>query len=146
MLQGDFSQVLNNAGQLVLIYDPASAKLQPDGSYQRTPFPDNRIPSSQINPISAKVASYYPKPNGPGVGPAAVRNYSVLEPQTQIYDAVLGKMDIRVSPKNNISFRYGQTPWVSSPALVWGNNAAEPAAPFVRYPPRRCCKAISRRY
>src|SRR5205814_10453060 len=44
MLQGDFSQLLNNAGQLVLIYDPASTKLQPDGSYVRTPFPNNRIP------------------------------------------------------------------------------------------------------
>jgi hypothetical protein len=134
MLQGDFSQLLNSAGQQVLIYDPSSAKLQPDGSYVRTPFPGNRIPSNQINPIAAKVASYYPKPNGPGVGPAGIRNYSVLEPQTQIYDAVLGKMDIRVSPKSNVSFRYGQTPWVSSPALVWGNNVAEPAALKTRAP------------
>lgn len=134
MLQGDFSQVLNSAGQQVLIYDPASAKLQPDGSYLRTPFANDRIPSNLINPIAAKVASYYPKPNGPGAGPAGVRNYSVLEPQTQIYDAVLGKMDIRVSPKSNVSFRYGQTPWVSSPALVWGNNVAEPAALKTRAP------------
>jgi hypothetical protein len=134
MLQGDFSQLLNSAGQQVLIYDPTSAKLQPDGSYLRTPFPNNRIPSNLISPIAAKVASYYPKPNGSGVGPAGVRNYSVLEPQTQIYDAVLGKMDIRVSPKSNISFRYGQTSWVSSPALVWGNNVGEPAALKTRAP------------
>jgi hypothetical protein len=134
MLQGDFSGLLNSAGQLVTIYDPASTKLQPDGSYARTPFPGNKIPTGQINPIAAKVASYYPKPNGPGVGPAAIRNYSVLEPQTQIYDAVLGKMDFRASSKSNISFRYGQTPWVSSPALIWGNNVAEPAALKTRAP------------
>jgi len=134
MLQGDFSQLYNNAGQLVTVYDPNSTRQQVDGSYIRTPFPGNRIPSSQINPIAAKLAGYYPQPNRAGTGLAGLNNYSVLEPQTQIYDAVLGKIDFRATDKNNISFRYGQTPWVSTPSLVWGNNAAEPAALKTRDP------------
>jgi hypothetical protein len=134
MLQGDFSQLLNSQGQLVAIYDPSSTKQQQDGTYVRTPFPGNRIPAGQISPIAAKLITYYPQPNGPGVGPANLRNYSVLEPQTMTYTAVLGKMDFRVSQKSNISFRYGQTPWISSPAFVWGNNVAEPAALRTRAP------------
>ncbi|HXB71810.1 MAG TPA: hypothetical protein VNY05_26470 [Candidatus Acidoferrales bacterium] len=74
MLQGDFSQLLNAAGQLVTIYDPATTKQQPDGTYVRTPFPGNRIPATQINPIAAKLASFYPEPIGPGVGPANLNN------------------------------------------------------------------------
>src|SRR5580704_19193212 len=54
-LQGDFSQLFNSAGQLVTIYDPTSTKQQADGTYTRTPFPGNRIPSEQINPIAAKL-------------------------------------------------------------------------------------------
>jgi hypothetical protein len=134
MLQGDFSQLYNNAGQLVTIYDPTSTTQQSDGTYTRTPYPGNRIPSSQINPIAAKVASYYPHPNRAGTGLAGLNNYSVLEPQTQTYNAVLGKIDFRATDKSNISFRYGQTPWVSTPSLVWGNNVAEPAALKTRDP------------
>jgi hypothetical protein len=118
MRQGDFSQLLNGAGQLVTIYDPTT----------HAPFAGNMIPSSRINPIAAKLAPYYPQPNGLGATPARLRNYSVLEPQTQSYTAVLGKMDFRISSKSNVSFRYGQTPWISTPSLQWGNNVAEPAA------------------
>lgn len=60
MLQGDFSRLLNSSGQLVVVYDPNSTKQQPDGSYLRTPFPGNRIPSNQVNPIAAKLATFYP--------------------------------------------------------------------------------------
>jgi hypothetical protein len=124
MLQGDFSQLLNSAGQLVDIYDPNSTKQQPDGSYLRTPLPGNRIPAGQINPIAAKLITFYPQADRPGTGPANINNYSVLKPQTMTYTAVLGKMDFKPSQKSNISFRYGQTPWISSPSLVWANNVA----------------------
>jgi hypothetical protein len=124
MRQGDFSQLYNSQGQLVTIYDPTT----------HAPFAGNIIPSNRINPIAAKLTSYYPQPNGPGAGPSLLRNYSVLEPQTQSYTAVLGKMDFRISPKSNVSFRYGQTPWISTPSLVWGNNVAEPAALKTRDP------------
>jgi len=59
MLQGDFSQLLSSAGQLVTIYDPSTTKQLPDGTYVRSPFPGNRIPASQINPIAAKAAALY---------------------------------------------------------------------------------------
>jgi hypothetical protein len=134
MLQGDFSQLFTKKGQLVTIYDPTLVTMNADGTSTRTPFAGNRIPANRINPIAAKLIGYYPKPNVGSVGLDNVNNYSALRPQTQSYTAVLGKMDFRVSPKSNFSFRYGQTPWLSSPALVWGNNVAEPAAAQTRAP------------
>jgi hypothetical protein len=128
MLQGNFSQLLSSSGQLVTIYDPGTTRQQPDGTYVRTPLAGNAIPTSQINPIATKLITYYPKPTGPRVGPGNLRNYSVLEPQVMSYTAVLGKLDFHVSQKSNISFRYGQTPWYSTPSVVWGTNAAEPAS------------------
>ncbi|HKE25360.1 MAG TPA: TonB-dependent receptor [Bryobacteraceae bacterium] len=118
MRTGDFSNLFNNAGQQVLIYDPKT----------QAPFPGNIIPSGRINPIAAKLVTYYPQPTGGGTGPAGLNNYSVLEAQVQAYTAVLGKVDFVVSPKSHISFRYGQTPWNKTPSIVWGNNVAEPAA------------------
>jgi hypothetical protein len=127
MLKGDFSQLLSSTGQLVTIYDPSTTRQQPDGSYVRSPFTGNMIPASKINPVTAKLINFYPQPTGPGVGPAHLNNYSVLEAQVMSYTAVLGKMDFHVSPKSNISFRYGQTPWYATPSIVWGNNVAEPS-------------------
>jgi hypothetical protein len=118
MRQGDFSQLFNNQGQQVIVYDPTT----------HAPFANNTIPAARINQIAAKVAAYYPQPTGPGVGKAGLTNYAVLEPQVQAYTAELGKMDFRVSQKSNISFRYGQTPWNKTPSFIWGNNVAEPAA------------------
>ncbi|MBI3684206.1 MAG: TonB-dependent receptor [Acidobacteria bacterium] len=66
--QGDLSglqrQVNSPAGptaQPLAIYDPATG--------QRQPFAGNRIPSSQLDPVSRKVISYVPMPNRPPDNP-----------------------------------------------------------------------------
>jgi hypothetical protein len=133
MVQGDFSQLVNSQRQPIVIYDPSTTALRSDGTYARTPFTGNRIPADRINPIATKLASFYPAPNVI-TGPDNIHNYAALHPQVQSYTATLGKMDFRVSPKSNIAFRYGQTPWLSSPALVWGTNAAEPSSGQTRAP------------
>ena len=136
-LKGDFSKLYNDSGAQVLIYDPLTTVLGPDGStYQRTPFSGNVIPGSRISPVATKVASYYPAPNLPGVGPALRNNYEKLLPATNSYDSWLGKMDYLFSDKSRVSFHYGQTPWLNYGQLVWGNNAAEPSTewPSTRIP------------
>ena len=127
-LKGDFSNLLNDSGQQVTIYDPLSTTLGPDGkTYVRTPFAGNVIPSNRINPVAAKVASFYPAPNLPGDGPSHQNNYQKILPQTNTYDSWLGKMDYIFSERSHASFRYGQTPWLNFAKLVWGNNPAEPS-------------------
>lgn len=135
LLQGDFSGLRNNSNVPVAVYDPITTVLGADGkTYTRQPFAGNKIPASRINPISAKVASFYPKPTGLGDGFDHQNNYAVITPSTNSYDSWLGKMDIRASRKSNVSFRYGQTPWSNFSKLVWGTNAAEPSgeAPSTR--------------
>ncbi len=133
-LQGDFSRLLNSAGRPVILYDPLTTQLQPNGSYTRTPFAGNRIPGGRINPVAAKTASFYPAPNRPGIGPENQTNYALVTPAKNGYDQWLGKMDIRFSQRSNVSFRYGQTPWSNFARIVWGTNPAEPSgeAPSTR--------------
>ncbi len=62
--KGDFSQtyVSGTSGATVAIYDPLST-VQSGSTYTRTPFAGNTIPSSQINPIAAKLMSLVLQPN-----------------------------------------------------------------------------------
>ena len=46
---GDFSQTRNAAGMQQVIYDPSTTVQNADGSYSRTPFPNNVIPTNRIN-------------------------------------------------------------------------------------------------
>ncbi len=61
-LSGDFSKSFSTKGTQQIIYDPKTT--QADGS--RTPFANNIIPSSRINAVGQKLASYYPTPNVTG--------------------------------------------------------------------------------
>src|SRR3954451_15637833 len=49
---GDFSGLLNSAGQQVVIYDPLT----------KQPFPGNVIPQNRINPVAAAMLKYMPLP------------------------------------------------------------------------------------
>ena len=133
-LQGDFSKLFNSAGRTVTIFDPLTTALGADGRYTRQPFSGNRIPQNRINPIAAKVAGYYPKPNRTSESPDNANNYVKILPSSNGYDAWLGKMDFKPTQKSNVSFRYAQTPWINFSKIVWGDNAAEPSgeAPSTR--------------
>jgi hypothetical protein len=73
---GDFSQTFNSNGTLSTIYNPFTTVQNADGTYSRTPFSGNKIPSSMFDPIGVKVLSLLPMPTGPGTGSAAVNNYA----------------------------------------------------------------------
>jgi hypothetical protein len=109
-LTGDFSTLMNSAGARVTIYDPATTTLGSAGKYTRQPFGGNVIPGNRINPVAAKVASFYPKPTSAGIAPDNNLNYTKVQPARNGYDAWLGKMDYHVNQSNRISWRYAQTP------------------------------------
>ena len=54
MRNGDYSNLVNSAGILQVIYDPNTT--QP-GTLQRTPFPGNVIPISRESPLANRVTS-----------------------------------------------------------------------------------------
>ncbi len=77
---GNFSQTKDSNGNLIVIYDPSTTKLDPSAPagttrYIRTAFPGNIVPAAMINSIGAKLLSYYPMPNQAGVGQSNTNNY-----------------------------------------------------------------------
>ena len=58
---GNFSQTKDSNGNLIVIYDPSTTKLDPSAPagttrYIRTAFPGNIVPSNEINPIGDQAA------------------------------------------------------------------------------------------
>ncbi len=76
-MSGDFSSTLTAAGAPVVIFDPTSTTAAPAGGFVRTPFPGNRIPTERIDPVSARLLTFYPSPNTAGSGPANLNNFIV---------------------------------------------------------------------
>jgi hypothetical protein len=77
---GDFSQARNSDGSLQLIYDPSTTV---GNGFNRSPFPNNQIPSNMINPIAVKVMNLFPSPNNPGTGTGGfTNNYKRQEDRT----------------------------------------------------------------
>lgn len=133
-LNGDFSGLVNAAGQPITIYDPLKLTKNAAGAFVREPFPGNRIPANRINPVAAKIASFYPQANHAPTGLDNANNFVNSNSSRNSYDAWLGKTDFRASDRSNVAFRYGQTPWENRAKIVWGTNAAEPSgeAPSTR--------------
>ena len=61
---GDFSNLRDASGNLIVIYDPATRVFDAAGNVTQapTPFPDNRIPANRIHPASRKLLDFYPLP------------------------------------------------------------------------------------
>jgi len=121
---GDFSNLLNAQGQQVVIYDPYSTNAT---TGIRTPIAGNKIAASQINPIAAKVLSFYPAPSAPGDGFAKLNNYPYPSMWIASFDQFVGRVDVVVNSKNNVFFRYNENPFQEFRAVVFGlSNPAEP--------------------
>jgi Carboxypeptidase regulatory-like domain len=103
---GDFSQTSNSTGQ-IKIYDPATTIADPasPGNYIRSQFPNNMIPASRINPITANLLTYYPMPNLPGIS----NNYAVSETRASTNTKYYGRVDQNIGSLNKLFFRYGIT-------------------------------------
>src|SRR5213083_495434 len=62
-LNGDFSKLVDANQKPITIYNPFTTSFDPSGNPIRSPFPNNQIPASMINPVAQKILSYFPKPN-----------------------------------------------------------------------------------
>ncbi|MGE5569590.1 MAG: TonB-dependent receptor [Rhodospirillales bacterium] len=60
MREGDFSGLIDSVGRYTTIYDPWTTGSAP--SWQRTPFPNNRIPASRQSSVSKYLNSVTPAP------------------------------------------------------------------------------------
>ncbi len=100
---GDFSQTVDQAGNPLPVYDPATTALNPayDPSqpvstsnlqYLRSTFPGNRVPSGRLAANIQQALPLYPLPNT-AIGPFFQNNYFVNAPETDLADGVIAKVE-----------------------------------------------------
>jgi len=110
MREGDLSALLTiDPKNPIQLYDPNTLVQNPNGTYSRTPFPNNQIPNgsnapgpSRINSAAINVMKYYPTPNYGGAN-ALVNNYYYSVPgpnNSQTYD---WKVSYNISSGNRIN-------------------------------------------
>jgi hypothetical protein len=86
------------------VYDPATG--DPNTGVGRTPFPNNTIPTSRLNPIALKILALVPNPNEPYSTLAPSNNYFALLPFTKDSTLTDGKVDYTISDKDHLSGRF----------------------------------------
>ena len=110
---GDFSDFRDANGNLILIYDPLTTRLNPNFNssqpvsasnpqFLRDPFPGNVIPQNRLNQIGLNVASIYPTPNGPG----NFNNYTSTVNREVTDNVFSGRVDHRLSDKDSFFVRF----------------------------------------
>jgi hypothetical protein len=110
MKNRNFSGLVGAGGQPVLIYDPLTTRLDSSGKYLRTPFTGNVIPIDRVDPVAAKILSYYPDPNVTGGGVTGLeRNFLNEGTQHDMTAQWAGRLDLRLSEKHSFFGRFTVT-------------------------------------
>lgn len=99
---GDFSQ------SKYIVYDPTTTRLV-NGSYVRTPFAGNKIPTAQLNSIGQQLAALYPLPNATSATDPFTHYYTSFIPSKTDVKNGIGRVDYTISSKDSIFARYGET-------------------------------------
>ncbi len=143
---GDFSQVVDQAGNELPIYDPAATRENPSYDpgrpvaadnlqYQRDPFPGNVIPASRLDPVALKALTYYPEPNT-DVGPFFRNNLFINAPETNTANGMIGKLEQSIRDRHRVSLDLAFSNGYLG-AARWFPTAANPGATDRRSTSRR---------
>jgi hypothetical protein len=116
---GDVAFPMPSAGGAI-IYDPLS---NPDPTL-RTPFPNNTIPGSRIDPAAAYMLSKLPATNAPGYTNNVVTTGATTYDRTN-YDF---KLTYLASPRLTMFARYGNSPHTINDAYALGEAGGGSAA------------------
>ena len=107
MYNGDFSNWRDANGNLIPIYDPATTRVNPNGTgFVRDPFPGNRIPLNRFSCISRNVLALATmRPDLPGVR----NNFTYTSGdriQTNPWNKFSIKLDHNLSSKDRLGFLF----------------------------------------
>ena len=136
--RGDFSETVDQAGNLLPIYDPAATTLNPayDSSlpvsvnnlqYLRLPFQGNRIPAERLTPDVLAALTLYPLPNT-DIGPFSQNNYFVNSPQTNTANGFIAKLDRIIGDRHRVTVGSTISSGFLGPAKYFP-NIANPTSP-----------------
>jgi len=102
-LSGNFSAVPG-----LQLYDPNTGNT--NGS-NRTPFPNNIIPATEISPIAQKLLQYIPAPNLTVAGaPLFTLNYIYSAPTDYTSNSIDGRVDYNFSDKQKVAVKFDTLP------------------------------------
>jgi outer membrane receptor protein involved in Fe transport len=112
-LQGNFSNAVDAFGKPEKVLDPLAGNAQ---------FPGNQIPLSRLDPVSLKIAAFYPAPNLTGLA----NNYLAQAKSTSDWNNFSIKVDHSVSERDRLTvstfWRPSDTynPFQRSPIAIFG--------------------------
>lgn len=140
MYGGDFSNYRDASNAIVPIYDPLTqCGAHGNGAcatgqvVQRQPFPDNIIPATRINPVSARLLAFplFAAPNQEGQQYTHTYNYSVMASQGGDNDQNNVRIDYNATDKARIFGRYSRWGSLSTAFSPYRNGiyANDPYAP-----------------
>ena len=125
---GNLSEALGGASP-ALVYDPATGTATT--GVGRTPFPNNVIPTSRLNPIALKILALVPNPNQLTYSTAAPNNnYFALLPFTKDSTLTDGKVDYTISDKDHLSGRFSFQRPVVYQAPIFGTAGGDANGAF----------------
>ncbi len=101
------------------IYDPNTGN--PLDGTGRTPFPNNQIPTSRINPVSTTILNLLPATNQSYTIANPSNNYFALLPFQKTTDSFDVKMDYNVTDKDRLSGRFSYAKPVVFQAPLFGD-------------------------
>ncbi|MCB9385148.1 MAG: TonB-dependent receptor [Bryobacterales bacterium] len=104
---GDFSDTFTPGGAIRTIYDPLTTQFDPAANTStRTPFANNMIPASRIDPTASVFMGDVWAPNGPGDNITRVNNFKLTYPWWQKYWNISSRTDWNISDNLKTYFRY----------------------------------------
>lgn len=108
------------AGQV----DPATGRIATGTGFVRDPFSGNVIPTTSINPVGAKLASFYPNP----INSSISNNFSAAASAPATSDEYLIRVDHNLTDASRIFGRWAQKRELktNSPSYFGANNIAGP--------------------
>lgn len=135
---GDFSDLVDNAGEPMIIYDPETTRPNPSFDpnqpvsltnlqYLRDPFTASRIPADRMDPVALRTAAYYPLPNT-NVGPFLRNNFFVNAAETNTPNGTIWKLDHNQGRRHKLTWGGRWSNGLDGAAPIF-ENAANPGAP-----------------
>ena len=122
---GDFSGSVNIQGGQQMIYDPNTTVIASNGTFSRTPFANNRIPTNRINAVGQGIANTYPNPTN-AASRFGAPNYTAVASLDDTADQFTAKADHQVASWWRVSASYL---WYNSmePGENWFQTVSSPA-------------------
>jgi hypothetical protein len=120
---GNFSNLLVADGSSTQLYDPYSAVVN-GTTITRTPYANNTIPTTQLNPIAQAYLKFYPEPNITAVRADGYQNFGNSANTNDDYNNELGRLDYNMSDRSRMFFDIRRTGY-SQIKNDYFNNVAE---------------------